>query len=83
VRDRRAYTQSNVSYQSPGDPPIKRILELHTNSSRHWVGDGFPVRSLFSYDDMSSQMSPFLLLDYAGPFLFEPTTKRRGVPSRL
>ena len=24
-------------------------------------------------------MSPFLLLDYAGPFLFEPTTKRRGV----
>jgi redox-sensitive bicupin YhaK (pirin superfamily) len=28
---------------------------------------------------MSSQMSPFLLLDYAGPFLFEPTTKRRGV----
>jgi quercetin 2,3-dioxygenase len=43
------------------------------------VGDGFPVRSLFSYDDMSSQMSPFLLLDYAGPFLFDPTTKQRGV----
>ena len=43
------------------------------------MGDGFQVRSLFSYDDMSSQMSPFLLLDYAGPFLFEPTTKRRGV----
>jgi quercetin 2,3-dioxygenase len=43
------------------------------------VGDGFPVRSLFSHDDMSSQMSPFLLLDYAGPFLFDPTTKQRGV----
>jgi redox-sensitive bicupin YhaK (pirin superfamily) len=43
------------------------------------VGDGFPVRSLFSYDDMSSQMSPFLLLDYAGPFLFDPTTKQHGV----
>ena len=24
-------------------------------------------------------MSPFLLLDYAGPFTFDPTTKRRGV----
>jgi len=43
------------------------------------VGDGFPVRSLFSYDNRSSQTSPFLLLDYAGPFLFEPTTKQRGV----
>ena len=43
------------------------------------MGDGFPVRSLFSYDDMSSQMSPFLLLDYAGPFMFDPTTKQRGV----
>ena len=43
------------------------------------MGDGFPVRSLFSYDNRSSQTSPFLLLDYAGPFLFEPTTKQRGV----
>jgi len=43
------------------------------------VGDGFPVRSLFSYDETSRQMSPFLLLDYAGPFSFDPTTKQRGV----
>ena len=43
------------------------------------MGDGFSVRSLFSYDNRSSQTSPFLLLDYAGPFLFEPTTKQRGV----
>jgi len=43
------------------------------------VGDGFPVRSLFTYDDLASKISPFLLLDYAGPHDFTPTNGRRGV----
>ncbi len=43
---------------------------------QHWVGDGFPVRSLLSPDSM---LSPFLLLDYAGPAHFTPTAKPRGV----
>lgn len=43
------------------------------------MGDGFPVRSLFSYNALGAQISPFLLLDYAGPHTFEPTTARRGV----
>jgi redox-sensitive bicupin YhaK (pirin superfamily) len=46
---------------------------------RHWVGDGFPVRSLFTYDQLGAQLSPFLLLDYAGPHQFAPTTDKRGV----
>jgi hypothetical protein len=43
------------------------------------VGDGFPVRSLFSYNTLGAHISPFLLLDYAGPHYFEPTKARRGV----
>ncbi len=58
---------------------LKTILGRHGNDRGHWVGDGFPVRSLFSYHQQGEALSPFLLLDYAGPHLFEPTTARRGV----
>lgn len=57
----------------------KAILGRHGNDRGHWVGDGFPVRSLFSYNGLGAQISPFLLLDYAGPHVFAPTTDRRGV----
>jgi len=43
------------------------------------VGDGFPVRSLFSYDNLGQHLSPFLLLDYAGPAEFAPAPRPRGV----
>ena len=58
---------------------MKKVLGRYGNDRGHWVGDGFPVRSLFSYDSVGKQVSPFLLLDYAGPHNFEPTTARRGV----
>lgn len=58
---------------------MKQILGIHRSPNAHWVGDGFPVRSLFTYDDLASQISPFLLLDYAGPHDFGPTEQRRGV----
>ncbi|HEY2346737.1 MAG TPA: pirin family protein [Xanthomonadaceae bacterium] len=58
---------------------MKKILGLHSAPHGHWVGDGFPVRSLFSYDGLGRQLSPFLLLDYAGPRQFEPATNKRGV----
>jgi len=58
---------------------MKKILGIHRSPHAHWVGDGFPVRSLFTYDNLVSQISPFLLLDYAGPHTFTPTTDRRGV----
>lgn len=57
----------------------KNLLGRYGNERSHWVGDGFPVRSLFSYDTLGAQISPFLLLDYAGPHQFAPTTTRRGV----
>ena len=57
----------------------KTILGRYGNNQGHWVGDGFPVRSLFSYHNLGAHVSPFLLLDYAGPHYFDPTEDRRGV----
>ena len=57
----------------------KSIVGRYGNSQGHWVGDGFPVRSLFSYGTQGAHISPFLLLDYAGPHVFEPSRHRRGV----
>ena len=58
---------------------MKKISGLYSAPRQHWVGDGFPVRSLFSYDSMGRHVSPFLLLDYAGPANFEPSDTPRGV----
>ena len=60
---------------------MKKVQEILTNPHRHWVGDGFPVRSLFSYNGDTELVSPFLLLDHAGPHVFEPATRPRGVGS--
>jgi quercetin 2,3-dioxygenase len=58
---------------------MKTIQKVFRNQQPHWVGDGFPVRSLFSYFSAGSAVSPFLLLDYAGPHEFAPSTQSRGV----
>ncbi len=58
---------------------MKKIAELHRSNESHWVGDGFPVRTLFSYGADPKAVSPFLLFDYAGPRVFEPSMKPRGV----
>lgn len=58
---------------------MKKILGLYTAPRQHWVGDGFPVRTLFSYTSPSQHVSPFLMLDYAGPTQFAPAKRPRGV----
>ena len=59
---------------------MKKILGVHSAPPGHWVGDGFPVRSLFSYNGPHNKhLTPFLLLDYAGPARFESAMRRRGV----
>jgi len=58
---------------------MKKILGVYSAPRPHWVGDGFPVRSMFSYDNMGQHLSPFLLLDHAGPAQFAPATRPRGV----
>lgn len=60
---------------------MKSILGVYNAPSPHWVGDGFPVRSMFSYPKYGKQLSPFLLLDYAGPAEFSSTDRPRGVGS--
>lgn len=60
---------------------MKKLIGLRGNDQGHWVGDGFPVRTLFFYQDLGKQMSPFLMLDYAGPTEFPSTTERKGVGS--
>jgi redox-sensitive bicupin YhaK (pirin superfamily) len=59
---------------------MKKLLGILGNTSGHWVGDGFPVRSLFSYNVDTAAISPFLLFDYAGPHNFTPNAGQpRGV----
>jgi redox-sensitive bicupin YhaK (pirin superfamily) len=58
---------------------MRRILGIHNPGPFHWVGDGFPVKTVFSYDNFGQQLSPFLLLDHAEPRHFEPAGKPRGV----
>ncbi len=58
---------------------MKKLLFDQRNSRSHWVGDGFPVRTIFSYNDLARETTPFLLMDYAGPAQFTPTEHIRGV----
>src|SRR5207342_414836 len=58
---------------------MKKILGVYSAPKPHWVGDGFPARSMFSYNSHGQHLSPFLLLDYAGPMKFEPAVRPRGV----
>jgi hypothetical protein len=55
---------------------MKSILGIHDAPRPHWVGDGFPVRSLFDYGGLGRALSPFLLLDYAGPAHFDHVATR-------
>jgi redox-sensitive bicupin YhaK (pirin superfamily) len=57
----------------------RRVIAVRRPEGGHWVGDGFPVRTLLSYDDLGERLSPFLLLDFAGPAEFPPTQARLGV----
>ena len=73
--------------QASEKPPVKKLRCIQRSVDRHWVGNGFPVRTLFAYPNLGPVLSPFLLLDYAGPREFPPTTRaprrRRASASRL
>jgi redox-sensitive bicupin YhaK (pirin superfamily) len=58
---------------------LKTLADVLRHTGEHWVGDGFPVRTVFSYDRRGQELSPFLLFDYAGPYRFEPRGRTRGV----
>lgn len=58
---------------------MKQVTGVYTAPRPHWVGDGFPVRSMFSYQTHGEALSPFLLLDFAGPHVFPGDGAKRGV----
>ena len=59
---------------------MRKLQGIYDAAPPHWVGDGFAVRSIFSYDKLGREaLSPFLMLDYAAPRRFEPSPHRRGV----
>jgi len=58
---------------------MKKLQRIHQSSGMHWVGNGFPVRSVFDYNGLGRELSPFLLLDYAAPYAFPPGNEKRGV----
>lgn len=58
---------------------MKEVLGVYQAARPHWVGDGFPVRNIFSYNTFGQHISPFLLLDYAAPYQFTPGKTPRGV----
>lgn len=67
-----------VQSQTIGLPELKPVAAVQKPPAGHWVGDGFPVRTIFAYDN-AAPVSPFLLMDYAGPYQFSPAEQRRGV----
>jgi redox-sensitive bicupin YhaK (pirin superfamily) len=58
---------------------LKKVSGVYESKSSHWVGDGFHVRNLIPSTGLESEVSPFLLLDYAGPTNFAPSDEPRGV----
>jgi redox-sensitive bicupin YhaK (pirin superfamily) len=68
----------NTTLKTAPETP-KALRHIHRSSDTHWVGNGFPVRSVFDYNGLGRELSPFLLLDYAAPHVFPPSHERRGV----
>jgi redox-sensitive bicupin YhaK (pirin superfamily) len=60
---------------------MKKLIFTQRADTPHLVGNGFPVRSIFTYNDLAKNISPFLLMDYIGPTEFSPlkSSERRGV----
>ncbi len=58
---------------------MKQLHRIVRKGQFHWVGDGFPVHTMFSYNTPDADVSPFLLLDYAGPAKFTSAAKPRGI----
>src|SRR3546814_20609730 len=54
----------------PGSPKtvlestvMKKLVEILRANGGHWVGDGFPVRTLFRYHRYTKAINPFLLFE--------------------
>jgi len=59
---------------------LKSVVETFRPASTHMVGDGFHVRNLFPSNPLGEAISPFLMLDYAGPTNYGPRDPSRDGP---
>ena len=50
---------------------MKKVANIFTAPAKHWVGNGFHVASMFSYNDKDKNLDPFLLMDYNEPKFFQ------------
>lgn len=50
---------------------MKKVANVFTAPEKHWVGNGFHVASMFSYNDKDKNLDPFLLMDYNPPKFFQ------------
>jgi redox-sensitive bicupin YhaK (pirin superfamily) len=59
----------------------KSIKQIYTGTSPHMVGDGFRVANYIPgvNNYSGNELSPFIMLDYNAPHVFQPSGKRRGV----
>lgn len=74
----------NTSFQYAAEPKAsnmfqKTIKEICRKPPAHWVGDGFHVFPVFANKAFTSELSPFLMFDYAAPERFPPTRRPKGV----
>ena len=58
---------------------MKKVLSIHRGGERHWVGDGFPVRTVFQLSGSGQRADPVPAAGPRRPGDFEPTSKERGV----
>lgn len=58
---------------------MKTLAFVQRNDTHFAVGDFAPVLSVFSYHDLGSTITPFLLLDHIGPGRLLPSTRSKGV----
>ena len=49
---------------------VKKLRHIQRDVDRHWVGDGFPVRTLFTYSSLGPAISPFRSLIMPGLWNF-------------
>ena len=61
------------------EPSVKGVRRIYRDAISHMVGNGFPVRNFIPGSDLGEELSPVLLLDYAGPAYFPPTDHPREV----
>ncbi|CRF41257.1 pirin family protein [Helicobacter ailurogastricus] len=60
---------------------MKKVAQIYKAPPKHWVGDGFYVSSMFSYNETDKNIDPFLLLDYNAPYHFKGGGGESGVGS--